>query len=296
MNAPHTAGTLRRSSTILFDVGVEHSESEENVGRRPVTRAPVVAVLGLGEAGARIAADLAAVDVEVRGFDPLAASAPAGVDRVGDAVSAVEGATAVLVLTTAATALEVAESVLRGLAAGAIYADLNTASPALKRELAALVPEAGAQFADVALLGPVPARGLETPALVSGPGAVAFADVFGPLGMPVEIVSDRPGDAATLKLLRSVFMKGLAASALESLRAAEAAGHAPWLEDEIAELIGAPLLERLVDGSRRHAARRVDEMEAARGLLLELGVEPRIAAASMSVLAELVESRPAGGR
>jgi len=255
-----------------------------------------VAVLGLGEAGARIAADLAAVDVEVRGFDPLAASAPAGVDRVGDAVSAVEGATAVLVLTTAATALEVAESVLRGLAAGAIYADLNTASPALKRELAALVPEAGAQFADVALLGPVPARGLETPALVSGPGAVAFADVFGPLGMPVEIVSDRPGDAATLKLLRSVFMKGLAASALESLRAAEAAGHAPWLEDEIAELIGAPLLERLVDGSRRHAARRVDEMEAARGLLLELGVEPRIAAASMSVLAELVESRPAGGR
>ena len=116
--------------------------------------------------------------------------------------------------------------------------------------------------------------------------------MLGPLGMPVEVVSDRPGDAATLKLLRSVFMKGLAASALESLRAAEAAGHASWLEGEIAAVIGEPLLERLVEGSRRHAVRRVDEMEAARELLLELGVEPRIAAASA---ASSPSSRRAGG-
>ena len=33
--------------------------------------------------------------------------------------------------------------------------------------------------------------------------------------------------------------------------------------------------------------RRVDEMEAARDLLLELGVEPRIATASAALLAEL---------
>ena len=108
------------------------------------------------------------------------------------------------------------------------------------------------------------------------PGAQAFADVFGPLGMPVEVVSDRPGDAATLKLLRSVFTKGLAASVLESLSAAAAAGHAAWLRGEIASVLGEPLLERLVEGSKRHAARRVDEMEAACELLLELGVEPRV--------------------
>ena len=113
--------------------------------------------------------------------------------------------------------------------------------------------------------------------------------------MPVEVVSDRPGDAATLKLLRSVFMKGLAASALESLRAAEAAGQASWLEREIADVIGEPLLERLVDGSRRHAARRVDEMEAARELLLELGIEPHIAGAS-AVGPRRARCRPARGR
>ncbi len=82
-------------------------------------------------------------------------------------------------------------------------------------------------------------------------------------------------------------MKGLAAAALESLDAAEAAGHADWLEGEIAEVIGRPLLERLLTGSKAHAARRVDEMTAAAELLQELGVEPRIASASASVLAEL---------
>jgi 3-hydroxyisobutyrate dehydrogenase-like beta-hydroxyacid dehydrogenase len=252
----------------------------------------VVAVLGLGEAGGRLAADLVSVGVEVRGYDPVTNSAPEGVDQTADPGSAVAGATVVLAVTTASTALAAAESALPGLGAGVIYADLNTASPAVKRDLAALVDRAGARFADVALLGPVPARGLGTPALASGSGAEAFADVLRPLGMPVEVVSDRPGDAATLKLVRSVFMKGLAASALESLRAADAVGQESWLEGEIAAVIGEPLLERLVDGSRRHAARRVDEMEAARELLLELGVEPRIAGASALVLAELAEDGP----
>jgi 3-hydroxyisobutyrate dehydrogenase-like beta-hydroxyacid dehydrogenase len=256
----------------------------------------LVTVLGLGEAGGRLAADLVGAGLEVHGYDPLAASAPAGAVRADDPAAAVSGSTAVLALTTASTALAAARSALPGLRTGAIYADLNTASPALKHDIAELVAGAGARFADVALLGPVPERGLGTPALASGPGAQAFAELFGPLGMPVEVVSNRPGDAATLKLLRSVFMKGIAASALESLRAAAAAGHASWLEGEIARVIGEPLLERLVEGSRRHASRRVDEMEAARELLLELGVEPRIASASASVLAELAASRPTDGR
>jgi 3-hydroxyisobutyrate dehydrogenase-like beta-hydroxyacid dehydrogenase len=262
----------------------------------PATSAPVVTVLGLGEAGGRLAGDLVRIGVEVHGYDPLVVSAPAGVLQADDPAAAVSGSTVVLALTTASTAVAAAESALRGLRTGAIYADLNTAPAALKHDLDALVAGAGARFADVALLGPVPERGLETPALASGAGAQAFAEALGPLGMPVEVVSDRPGDAATLKLLRSVFMKGLAASVLESLRAADAAGHALWLEAEIAAVIGEPLLERLVEGSRRHAARRVDEMEAARDLLLELGVEPRIVAASVSVLADLTTDRSVDGR
>jgi 3-hydroxyisobutyrate dehydrogenase-like beta-hydroxyacid dehydrogenase len=279
--------TLRQYQVIVDDCETDGAE-------RPLS-APVVAVLGLGEAGGRLAADLVTAGVEVRGYDPLT-SAPEGVAQAGDPVAAVSGSTVVLALTTGSTALAAAESALPGLRAGAIYADLNTASPALKEQIAARAAGAGGRFADVALLGPVPEHGLRTPALASGPGARAFAELFQTLGMPVDVVSDRPGDAAARKLLRSVFMKGLAASVLESLHAADAAGHAAWLEREIASVIGEPLLERLLEGSRRHAARRVDEMDAARELLLELGVEPRIAAATASVLADLAASRPTAGR
>jgi 3-hydroxyisobutyrate dehydrogenase-like beta-hydroxyacid dehydrogenase len=243
-----------------------------------------IALLGLGEAGGRLAADLAAAGVEVRGYDP-----DTEITRAPDAQAAVAGSDVVLSVNSAAAARVAAAEALPALGDDAVYADLNTAAPELKRELAALVGEA--RFADVALLGPIPARGLRTPALASGAAARAFADVFEPLGMPIDVVSDRPGDAATLKLVRSVFMKGLAASALESLAAAGAAGHREWLEAQLVSEIGEPLLERLVEGSQRHAARRAEEMEAARALLLELGVEPRITSASAALLSELAPGR-----
>ena len=195
----------------------------------------------------------------------------------------------VLSVNAAKVALAAAAEALPGLAPGAVYADLNTAAPTLKRELASLVEGAGARFADIALLGPVPARGVGTPALASGLGAQAFADEIGPLGMPVRVVSDQAGDAAAMKLVRSVFMKGLAASAVESMRAAEAAGCSDWLAGEISEVIGRPLLDRLLEGTGRHASRRVEEMEAACQLLRELGVEPRVAEASAALLANLAQ-------
>jgi 3-hydroxyisobutyrate dehydrogenase-like beta-hydroxyacid dehydrogenase len=147
-------------------------------------------------------------------------------------------------------------------------------------------------FADVALVGTVPATGLRTPALVSGAGAERFAGLFGPLGMPVEVVGREPGDAAGLKLLRSVFMKGVAAAALESLAAARAAGAEGRVRADLAAVLGEPLLGRLLTGSEAHAARRVDEMRAAAAYLDELGVEPRIATAAAEWLAQLRDARP----
>ena len=52
-------------------------------------------------------------------------------------------------------------------------------------------------------------------------------------------------------------------------------------------MIGEPLLERLLTGSRVHAVRRVDEMRAAAAYLEELGVEPRVARAAADWFDEL---------
>jgi 3-hydroxyisobutyrate dehydrogenase-like beta-hydroxyacid dehydrogenase len=238
-------------------------------------RALRVAVLGLGEAGSRLASDLAAAGCEVAGWDPALPEASAASEH--DAVAAAE---LVLSVNNAAVALEVARGVAPSLPSGALYADLNTGPPSLKRQVAATLP---VEFADVALVGVVPSTGLATSALVSGPGADRFAALLGPLGMPVEVVEDAAGS----KLRRSVFMKGVAAAAIESLAAAEAAGDAPRMRADIAALIGEPLLDRFIDGSHRHAIRRTEEMRAAAAHLEELGVPPRIATAAAEWLAEL---------
>jgi 3-hydroxyisobutyrate dehydrogenase-like beta-hydroxyacid dehydrogenase len=249
-----------------------------------------VALLGLGEAGSAIAGDLVAAGASVRGFDPAGGEGIEGVERAADACAAVAGSDVVLSVNAAGAAIEAAGSAAAGLRAGQVYADLNSSGAALKRAVAQVVSPTGAAFADVALMGMVPRDGLRTPALVSGPGAEAFAQRLRPLGMPVEVLGAEPGAAAARKLLRSVFMKGLAATCLESLRAARAAGCEDWMREEIeALLIGADaaLLERLVTGSERHATRRIGEVRDAHELLAELGVAPRVTAAAEGWLAQL---------
>jgi 3-hydroxyisobutyrate dehydrogenase-like beta-hydroxyacid dehydrogenase len=258
----------------------------------PIAQELRVAVLGLGEAGGAIARDLAAAGATVFGWDPNRAAVPDSVRPAATPAEAVAHACVVLSLNSAEAALPAAESVAAALSGQHLYCDLNTGSAALKRRVADVVGRAGARFADVALIAPVPGRGLRTPALASGPGAGEFARVFAPLGMPVDVLGDVPGDAADRKLIRSIFTKGIAAAAIESLAVARAAGCEPWAHQQIADALSAAdaaLLDRLIEGSSRHAGRRADEMDAATGLARELGVAPRIAAATAETLRGLRE-------
>jgi 3-hydroxyisobutyrate dehydrogenase-like beta-hydroxyacid dehydrogenase len=248
-----------------------------------------IAVLGLGEAGSAIAVDMAAAGARVLGFDPVR-PAPDGVEAAADAPGAVAPADIVLSINAAAVALELAETVAPALQADCLYADLNTTAPALKRAVASAVAVA---FADVALMEPVPDWGVRTPALAAGDGAERFAAAFERFGMPVTSVGAEPGAAAARKLARSVFMKGQAAAISEALEAAERLGCEDWLYRNIETTMAAAdarLVRRLVEGSRQHAGRRVDEMAAAVAMLEELGVEPRIAAASEAWLRSLAGS------
>ena len=247
----------------------------------------IVAVLGLGEAGSRISADLAREGVEVRGYDPADVVTPAGVIRQRTAGQAVRGAEMVLAITAAADAATALAQVADGLESGVLYADLSTASPSLKMQLAASAAACGALFVDVALMATVPGRGLRTPALASGPGAERYITTMSPYGISLEAISTTPGDAATRKLLRSVFMKGLAAVVIEAMSAAEAAGQSAWLWRNLVDEVtaaGAPLLSRLVGGTSIHAERRLHEMEASAQLLADLGVDASMTRAVVASL------------
>lgn len=248
-----------------------------------------VAVLGLGEAGTEIALGLAGAGVRVRGYDPVVPGLPGIEATTGDA-DACQGADLVLSLTTAGEADSALCHALPGLSATAVYADANTAPAGLKQRLASRAGAAGVSFADVAIMAPVPGRGLRTPMVASGPGAEAASSMLSACGATVEVLAGPPGAAATRKLLRSVFYKGMAAAIVEALLAARSAGCEDWLREHIAaELTAADggTLIRLEEGSYRHAVRRAHEMAAASELLRELSVPPRIARASQLWLEDL---------
>jgi 3-hydroxyisobutyrate dehydrogenase-like beta-hydroxyacid dehydrogenase len=255
-----------------------------------MTAGPVVAMLGLGEAGSRIAADLSAAGVAVRGFDPRVAAGASVVECASDA-DACLGADIVISLTCAHESEAALKAALPGIGRKAIYADLNTASAGLKEQLAGMASQAGVSFTDVALMSPVPGSGLRTPMLASGPAADDFAMAMLPLGANVQVLPGPPGVAAARKLVRSVFFKGMAAAVTESLRAAKAAGCEDWIRENIREELqsaSAATVERLEQGSVLHARRRAEEMAAAREMLTELGVPPRIAWASEEWLLQLL--------
>jgi 3-hydroxyisobutyrate dehydrogenase-like beta-hydroxyacid dehydrogenase len=247
-----------------------------------------IAVLGLGEAGSEIARDLVAAGADVRGYDPKGLPVP-GVQERGSEAEAVADADLVLSVNSSHDAMTALENALPALRPGTVWADLNTASPGLKAALADKAGE-GVAVVDVALMSPVPGKGVRTPMLVSGPAADRYAEAMTAYGAQVTVQTGPVGEAISRKLLRSVFYKGLAAAVVEALAAAEAAGCADWLRGNIsAELAGFDerTIDRLVDGTHRHARRRADEMTAATDQLAELGVPPRIAAAARDLLVEL---------
>nr|MDT0658988.1 NAD(P)-binding domain-containing protein [Micromonospora sp. DSM 115978] len=249
----------------------------------------VIAMLGLGEAGRIYARDLGEAGYRVRGFDPHVRSDDE-VERASSAEEAVSDADLVLSLVGARVAESVARQALPHCPRHAVYADLNTGSPTLKRTLAELAAAKGVAFADVAVLAPVPRRGVRTPLLASGTGAETFADLLRPAAVPVESIPGGAGAAASRKLLRSVFMKGLAALMLECEAAAVAAGQRDWLREQIiGELTGDidQLIDRLIDGSRTHAARRVHEVEDSADYLAELGQPSWVTSAARSWLQSL---------
>jgi 3-hydroxyisobutyrate dehydrogenase-like beta-hydroxyacid dehydrogenase len=233
-----------------------------------------IAVLGLGEAGTIYARGLAERGADVVGFDPAVSTTPDGVRRALGLADAVDGADLVLSLVGASAAEQVLTESLPRMAPAAAFADFNTGAPEQKRTLATRAVAAGIPFGDVAVMAPVPRAGLGTELLASGDGAESIADALGSYGLPIRVVGVDAGDAAALKLVRSVFMKGLAGLVFESLAAAEKIGAASEARAQIARELGPDgdaLVQRLLDGTRQHAARREQEMRDARALLDDLG-------------------------
>ena len=255
-----------------------------------------IAILGLGEAGSHFANDLAQMGVTVVGYDPAPKRALHPAVRLATSnAEAARGADIILSVNLSAVAETVAAEVLPVLQPGQLYAEMNTASPDTKRAVAAILKPSGestpgAGVVDVAIMAPVPPKGILTPFLVSGPGAALFADKLLPLGLSISVLSDEMGEAATRKLLRSIVYKGMAAVIGEAVAAGQSFGLEPYVREQIRSVIGGndALIDRFLEGSKTHALRRSHELEAVVQMLEAHEVEPVMSRATLKSLENVI--------
>jgi 3-hydroxyisobutyrate dehydrogenase-like beta-hydroxyacid dehydrogenase len=174
-------------------------------------------------------------------------------------------------------ALDVAQTALPQLRAGTLYLDMTTADPADMRQAEALAQAGGQRFADVAITGAVNLSGARTPLLCAGDGAAEARQLLAACGAPVRVVGSRAGDAAALKLLRSIFTKGMEALAVECLVTAESKGLRQELHTVLSDIDEGCLretMESMVRTHITHAGRRLSEVLEAQRQMRLAGIEP----------------------
>jgi 3-hydroxyisobutyrate dehydrogenase-like beta-hydroxyacid dehydrogenase len=249
---------------------------------------PRLCFIGFGEAGQAIASGLREAGIDtVAAWDilfpqpegaPLKAAAERHGVRVADsAEDALRGATMVISAVTAASSLEAAQSVEPHLAGNPFYLDINSVSPGRKQASAKLFGDR-ARYVDVAVVAPIHPARHKTPMMLAGPHADAIATVLQSFDMKVPVVGANTGDAAAIKMVRSVMIKGIEALTAECFVAAARAGVtdqvAKSLSNNYPDVDWAKMIDYNLERMASHGGRRAAEMEQVADTLKELGVEP----------------------
>lgn len=186
-----------------------------------------------------------------------------------------------ILLSTVSThvAATVAQTVAPLLTARNTYADMNSTSASMKRRIAGIIGVSAADFVEGAILSAVGEAGAKASILVSGKQAEAFAGQMNRLGLVnVKYFSAVIGEASQVKMLRSVFSKGVECLLLEMLLAGRRAGVAQYLWKDIVEFMTKHPFQGIAENwIKTHpgaSVRRYHEMEQVLETLKELGIEP----------------------
>jgi 3-hydroxyisobutyrate dehydrogenase-like beta-hydroxyacid dehydrogenase len=260
-----------------------------------------IAFIGFGEAARAFLegwrtnpgfrARICAYDIKTDSLDPevraakRADYAAANVIGASTAPEAVTGAEAVFSVVTADQAHEAALAALSGLTKGALFFDCDSCAPQTKARTAAEVDAAGGRYVDVAVMAPVHPRLHRTPLLISGPHAEAAASALAALGMSARIHAGPVGAASSVKMIRSIMMKGLEALVCECVLAGRKAGVIETVLDSLDDTYpgfdwrkrSAYMLERVMT----HGVRRAAEMREVALTVDLLGLQGEMSRASV---------------
>jgi len=186
---------------------------------------------------------------------------------------------------TASEAQAVGEQAAPSLESRHLYVDINSASPAAKQAIDRAVTARGARFAEAAVMSMVPPIAHQVPMLLCGSGAQDFFDRMAPYNMRLEVLDGAVGLASSIKMFRSVVIKGLEALMLECLMGAEQYGAGERIFKTVSASFPGidwnKLAHYMIGRAAIHAERRVHEMEEVARTLSDVGVEPIMTSATV---------------
>jgi 3-hydroxyisobutyrate dehydrogenase-like beta-hydroxyacid dehydrogenase len=261
-----------------------------------------IAFIGYGEAGRAFRASLADRVAGVSAYDirdddeMQAAMARDGVARGEGPADALATADWIVSAVTADQSLEAARAAAEHVRQGQVYFDINSVSPNRKRESARLIEGRAARYVDMAVMAPVHPRGHATATLVAGPAVEDLAEELRELGFSFDVAGPEVGAATAIKMVRSLFVKGLEAITVETLLAAHASGCYDAVLASLSKSfpgLGWPeVADYNFERSLRHGARRAAEMRESAATLDELGFRGALA----TEIAEVQDRMGAAGR
>lgn len=259
-----------------------------------------IAFIGFGEAAQSIAgglngrnaARLVAYDLRFRDPDASAALRDAaskrGVRPLDD-MADIASADVVLSLVVGAATKAVATSAAPYLSQDAIFIDLNSVGPDTKALAASEIATGKGSFVEGAVMARVPPYAERVPILVAGKRATEAAERLNALGMNLEAVGDTPGQASSLKMIRSVMIKGVEALLIEALSSAERAGVTERILDSVGEtfpgLDWRQVADYYLSRTFEHGARRVTEMTEAAETIESFGLKAPMSRAACETIA-----------
>lgn len=169
-----------------------------------------------------------------------------------------------------------------------IYIDVSASSPDCKVEIWDLIKNKGVLFVDAAMLGSLPICKHRVPIIASGNGAKTFFDIMTPFGMSITCINGEAGAASAIKLIRSIFMKGLSTLMFEVMQCADAYDVVDAivfsLSNSIDKLSFKEQLNNLIIGSCIHSVRRSHELAESLKLLRMRNLDDRMTTAAKEKL------------
>lgn len=189
-------------------------------------------------------------------------------------------------LVTADQASIVANLASKFISKESYFLDCNSCAPGTKRRNADILNDAGARYVDVAVMAPVHPRLHKTPVALSGDHAKAAQAILDSFDMNTSIVEGGVGASSSIKMIRSIMVKGFEALFAECVLAGRKAGVEEVVLESLDETYpGFDFKDKanyMLERSMTHGVRRASELREVVLSIEELGLQADMAHATVA--------------